>query len=194
MSTILFGGSFDPVHRGHLQIADFARQAVGAARVLFIPASKPFHKPGYHTSAENRLNMLEEAVAPLPWADVCLYELQDSLQGKEADTHYTIDTLRFLQSQNLVEEHPFLLIGDDLASTFTLWKEYQTLARLVHVLIAVRDSISMGELDFPCTLLKNLSMIYASSEIRKAIAAKQPYRHSVPREVYRYIEYHQLYR
>lgn len=193
MSTILFGGSFDPVHRGHLQIADFARHAVSASRVLFIPSGRPFGKPDYYACAEDRVVMLEKALAGHHWADICLYEVQNALQG-HPEKHYSIDTVRFLKKHGLIEDHPFLLVGDDLISTFSTWKDYQTLADLVTVIVAVRQGQTVDKLDFPHVLLQNMPLIYASSQIRADIAAGKSYQRSVPKEVYYYIESHQLYR
>lgn len=195
MSTILFGGSFDPVHLGHIQTAEFALNAAAAKRVLFIPSAKPFFgKQGYSASARDRLAMLEIALAPYPWAHICLYEIQNSLTEQSADVRYTIDTLHFLQKHYLVESQPYLLIGDDLAESFYTWKNYRELAEQTKILIAVRESRLEKTPDFPHILLKNAPLEYASSYIRNCIASGKNYRKFVPKEVYRYIEHEKLYR
>ncbi len=194
MSTILFGGSFDPLHLGHIQAAEFALNSVKAKRVLFIPAAKPFNKAEYTASAQDRLAMMEKALVRYPWAHICLYEIQDSLEGRLPIIHYTIDTLHFLQEHHLVEPYPYLLIGDDLLKGFQTWKNYQQLARKTKILIATREEQLCESLDFSYTLLKNTPYLHASSMIRQFIQAGKSYRKSVPKEVYQYIEREKLYR
>ncbi len=194
MSTILFGGSFDPVHLGHIQAAEFALNTVGAKRVLFIPSARPFNKAEYMACAQDRLAMLEKALMRYPWAHICLYEIQNSLQGHPSAVHYTIDTLHFLQKHNLVEQYPYLLIGDDLLPSFHTWKDYCALAQETKILIATRKEQLAQVPDFSYTLLSNAPYTHASSLIRQFIAAGKAYRKAVPKEVYQYIERQKLYR
>ena len=135
MNIAILGGSFDPVHIGHLFVAEEVRTHMGYDRILFIPANVPVHKD--HDLAEgpgHRLRMLRLAVAGHPGFRV------DARELKRGGDSYTIDTVREILDLYQGIAKPGLIIGDDLADTFDSWKEARDLANRVDLIIAHRLS------------------------------------------------------
>ncbi|MCC6407195.1 MAG: nicotinate (nicotinamide) nucleotide adenylyltransferase [Planctomycetes bacterium] len=131
----LFGGSFDPVHRGHEHVARAAERAFGLERVLWMPAARPPHKPErILAEAGDRVAMLELALAGEPRWSVSRLELERS------GPSYTIDTVRALPAAlGLARDvELYLLIGGDNLVDFTKWREAHELLRRVQPVIVVR--------------------------------------------------------
>lgn len=123
----VLGGSFDPLHLGHLWIAILAREQLSLDTVLLIPAALPPHKgSGTVAPFAFRLDLIRRAVAPHPGlvaSDI------------EADRHpsYTVDTLRRLREQIAVEDEVWLLMGGDSLEDFSAWREPGEILRLAHL-------------------------------------------------------------
>ncbi|MGL4524411.1 MAG: nicotinate (nicotinamide) nucleotide adenylyltransferase [Spirochaetia bacterium] len=191
---IVFGGSFDPIHKGHLGVADFARKTLKAHRVLFLPSAMPFFKKNpYESSISDRIAMMESALAPLHWADLCLYEVKEILCMNRPHQHFMIDTIRALKERGILPSRPYLLIGDDQVNHFHQWKEPQILSQEVYLLIALRNKDITPTFPYEAIYMKNPPVCCASSQIRELIKMGQKYRHLLPREVYQYIESHKVY-
>lgn len=127
----LLGGSFDPVHVGHLLLARAARDALALAEVRFIPAARPWQK-GELTPAEHRVKMLELALAGEPRCRIDPTELQ------RGGVSYTIDTLRELRAQ-LADTPLVLVIGADQMQRLDTWREWREIPRLAHIAVARRN-------------------------------------------------------
>lgn len=128
----LFGGSFDPVHRGHLFAAEAARKAFELDRVLLVPAARSPHKgQAPHASGEERARLLEIAIADRPWLSVSRLELE------RGGPSYTLDTVRGLR-----REHPgaelFLVIGADHLAQLPEWRGAEELLALVRPIVVHR--------------------------------------------------------
>ena len=129
--TGVFGGSFDPVHTGHLHAARVARERFGLDRILWVPAARPPHKPDrVLADADARCAMLELAVADEPGWEVWRGEL-----GREGPS-YTIDTVRELRAGGLTDLH--LVIGDDNLAGLGAWRELEALLELVQPIVVRR--------------------------------------------------------
>ena len=137
MLEILYGGSFDPVHEGHLAVARNARDAV-AARVSLMPAADPPHKGPLHADARQRLAMLELAVDGEAGLGIEACELDRD------GPSYTVDTLRFLRAHRVGERPLAILVGADSFLSLPTWKEWRSLFDLAHVIVAERSG---SELD-----------------------------------------------
>ncbi len=137
MSPVLhYGGTFDPVHAGHLAVAQAARAAL-AADVVFLPAADPPHRPAPGASAEQRAQMLELAVAGLPGCSVDRREL------RRPGPSYTVDTLRELRAE-LGPDAPLVwLIGADAFRGLPDWHEWEALFALAHFAVVVRPGHSL---------------------------------------------------
>ncbi|MBN2645739.1 MAG: nicotinate-nucleotide adenylyltransferase [Desulfuromonadaceae bacterium] len=136
MRTGIFGGSFDPIHRGHLTIAHEMMRSCELDRILFIPAPAPPHKTRQKlTPFHHRLAMTRLAVADCPAFSVS--DLEAQRQGKS----YSIDTLRQLHRHHPEDEF-FLLIGMDSFLAFDSWKNYADFFPLCHLVVALRPGSS----------------------------------------------------
>lgn len=133
----LLGGSFDPIHNGHLKLARSAFNELGLREVRFIPAGQPWQKPGL-TPAAQRQAMVELAIAGEPGFVLDRCELQ---RGGDS---YTIDTLRQLRA-SLGDRVPLvLLLGADQFEGLARWKEWESLAGLANLAVARRDASPAG--------------------------------------------------
>ena len=132
MSSIgVCGGSFDPVHFGHLRTALEVRQQLGLEQLRFIPAGNPPHKEGPRVSATDRVNMLELAIGGSPSVVI------DERETQRLKPSYTIDTLLELQ-QELPQASLTLIIGTDQFSVFDTWHRWQDLLQVAHVAVMER--------------------------------------------------------
>jgi len=199
----LFGGSFDPVHLGHLHVARAAQRAFGLDRIAFVPAAQPPHKPGRRLEAgAHRVRMLELALAGEPrW---CVAELELARGG----TSYTIDTVRDLP-QALGEPADceiFLLIGDDNLPGLPHWREARALLERVQPIV-VRRVGALADLLAPLRaacgteLARKVERGYldlepvlsSSTALRGELADVQRQAADLPPAVLEYIRAHGLY-
>ena len=187
MRLLLFGGTFNPVHWGHLLAAEELKDEFGYDLVLFVPAACPPHKtiagdPG----AEARLAMLELAVKDNPGFRV------DPCELSRPGLSYTIDTLRCLPDRYDIEGKPGLLIGDDLAPGFSSWRSPELIADCADIIIARRGG---ADFHFPYahTRATNRLIPISSSEIRRRVGEGRSARYLVPEAVLEYIREKGLY-
>lgn len=129
---ILYGGSFDPVHRGHVETARATQTALPGARLVWVPAARSPLKPGMHTGAEDRLAMLRQATADEPTWSVDAHELH------VPPPSYTIDTLRRWRARIGPDQPLAFLMGRDSFDTLTHWRDWQHLTTLAHLVVASR--------------------------------------------------------
>jgi nicotinate-nucleotide adenylyltransferase len=131
----VFGGSFDPVHMGHLHVARSAAEAFDLERIVFVPAARPPHKPGVNLAGgAARLDMLRIALADEASWSTCDLEL-----GREGPS-FTIDTLRELPRRLALERGArlFLLIGSDNLRGFPTWRQAEELLEIAEPIIVHR--------------------------------------------------------
>jgi nicotinate-nucleotide adenylyltransferase len=196
----VLGGSFNPVHMGHLLIAQSAFEALDLERVLFVPCATPAHKQKSGLAdSEDRLAMLEAVLEHDPRFDVCDIEI------RRGGTSYTVDTMKQLR-----EMHPqsrfFFIIGLDTLPELHTWKSINELLGLCEFVTFVRpghDLRSLKEEDlklmepWPRRLLDGMytgiRVDISSSDIRHRVAEGMSIRYLVPMEVEIYISEHSLY-
>jgi len=188
MRLALLGGSFNPVHLGHLRIAGEVRESLGYLLVIFVPASTPVHKRLEHDAgAEHRLAMLRLALRGRAGLRV------DACELRRGGASYTIDTVRDISRRYRIDGKPGLIIGDDLIGEFHTWKEAPTLASLVDLIVARRHGGAEASPEFPCRFIQNAVHAVSSSDIRRRLRAGRSVRGLVPESVRGYIERHGLY-
>ncbi len=184
----IMGGTFDPIHVGHLRIAEEVREALDLDGVLFIPAGNPVFKKGRAiTDGNRRLNQVKQAVASNPHFDVCDLEVQ-----RDGDT-YTVDTLSALRKYFSSNVEFYFIVGDDAAESLGKWKDCKRLAELAHFAIAVGRPGSIEQECLQETLLKAAdfklhfvpvsSLEISSSNIRDRLAEGRSIRYLVPEDV-----------
>lgn len=186
MATILFGGSFDPPHNGHMRIAQAALEDVKEARLLFIPTKISRWKEP-NESEEDRLAMLQAALSECnePRFFLETYEI-----AKPEGISYTIDTILHFK-ETLGNEKLYFLLGADSVNTFDRWKEAERIASLSQILYSERPGFTLSKENIKrfhmMPLSKNESGPVSSSDIRSLRSV------DAPESVLRYIEAHELY-
>lgn len=188
MRILVFGGSFNPVHVGHLVLAEELRAEFGYDIVLLVPSRQPPHKalrddPG----ADHRLAMLRAAVE----GDSSL-AIDDCELGREGFS-YTIDTLRELPGRYELDGKPGLVIGDDLIPGFPSWRDPGGIAAAADLICAHRSRAEELPMDFPHCYARNSIVEISSSMVRERIASGRPFRRLLDPSVYRYIVERGLY-
>jgi nicotinate-nucleotide adenylyltransferase len=189
MKLGLFGGSFDPVHLGHLLVARAAREEAGLDRLFFIPAAQsPFKPAAAPAPAAQRLCLLRLALAGDTTAEVDEQEIQ------RGGTSYTIDTVRAYASKFPGAEL-FYLVGADQAEQLHLWREAEELARRVEFLVIPRPGGTAAGLAAPFRgrALRGFPLGVSSSEIRARLKAGLPVAHLVPPAVAEALANNRLY-
>jgi nicotinate-nucleotide adenylyltransferase len=192
----ILGGTFDPIHIGHLIVAEEARIKLGFNEVLFVPAGQPWLKLDHSiTPAVHRVEMVRRAIAANPHFKLC------TLEAEHSGPSYTVDTMTTLQKQLGSGADLFFILGRDTLAGLPLWKEPEKLVRLCRLVVAPRlgaedlkhleTSISglpdkVIQLDMPVIGI-------SSSEIRQRIAQGLSIRYLVPTEVEKYITEQKIY-
>jgi nicotinate-nucleotide adenylyltransferase len=196
----IFGGTFDPVHYGHLLLAECCREQRGLDAVWFLPAAVAPHKQERTPAAiAQRIEMLELAVAGNPAFSVCRYE------ADRGGVNYTVETLAHLYAEDSSREL-FFLLGADMLADLPRWRSAERICELAVPTVVHRAS--HGPVDFDC--LKGIAtpeqierirehrvdmpeVDISSTEIRGRVAMGRSIRYQTPRAVEKYIETHQLY-
>lgn len=195
----VIGGTFDPVHYGHLIAAEHARVQLGIDRVIFVPTGRPPHKASQTvTEWGHRYRMLQLAIE-----DNRSFEIS-SLEEPQRGTSYTIDTIRRMQNldpQSVI----YFLMGADALLTIDTWKDYQQLIDLCCFVVVTRPHYviershpvlaalpdkwweEMRQVEIP-------GMDISSTDIRRRVAAGKTIKYLLPGQVEEYIRENNLYR
>lgn len=193
MTLAILGGTFNPVHLGHLILAQEVQSQFGVDLVLFVPAAIPAHKKPPEAEArgaspEERLSMLHAAIEGVPGFAV------DDCELRRGGVSYTIDTLADLSSRYPAAGRPLLVIGDDLLAGYDSWREPATVAQRARIVVAHRARAEETPFPYPHEYCHNPLMPISSSSVRERIARGLPVRFLVPEAVRRYVESRGLYR
>lgn len=190
MRTGVFGGTFDPVHKGHLNIANAALEQAALDRILFVVAAKPPHKRNNQlTETALRVQMVEAAIADHPAFQVSLVEIER--QGYS----FTADTLKILKEED-PEGELFFIIGSDSARDLPNWREPQRILDQAALLVAPRPDCpeTLPEmLQSRASLLKLEPWDISSSVIRKRIQQGKEIQDMLPQAVWDIIRRERLY-
>ena len=176
MKLGLFGGSFDPVHLGHLLVAQAAIEELGLDRLFFIPAAQSPFKPENHASpAADRLRFLRLALAGRTNCEV------DEIEIRRGGVSYTVDTLRDY-ARRFPGATLYYLIGADNSAKLPQWREAAELARLAEFVALPRpgDPAATFSAPFRGRTLKGFPLGVSSSQIRARVKAGQPIDTLVP--------------
>jgi len=175
----LFGGSFDPVHCGHLLVAQAACEELGLSRLWFIPAAQsPFKPDRTPAAAHERLRLLRLALA-----GQTRYEIDDQ-EVRRGGVSFTIDTVRDY-ARRFTQARLFYLIGADHSSQLPKWKAGEELAKLVEFVVIPRPGEPFGPLPVPFKqhALIGFPLGVSSSQIRARVKAGLPIENLVPAAV-----------
>jgi nicotinate-nucleotide adenylyltransferase len=210
----IFGGTFDPVHVGHLRAAEDVREALGLAEIRFVPAATPPHKDAHAVSAPAaRLHMLELATAGVPGFRVWPIEVE------RRGPSYSIDTVRAARDELGPDARVAFVLGRDAFAEFHTWKDYPAMFSLCDVVVITRppqqDALSMA--DIPVATrgafcydgasgsfhhesghrvipLSIVPLDISATDIRSRLASGRSIRFLVPAAVQTYLESSGLYR
>lgn len=185
------GGTFDPIHHGHLVAASEVAAEYGLDEVLFVPTGRPWQKAGTGvTEAEHRYLMTVIATASNPSFNVSRVDIE------RPGTTYTIDTLRDLRAQR-PDDELFFITGADALAQILSWKDVDELWELAHFVGVTRPGHQLSDSGLPAdrvSLLEVPAMAISSTDCRNRVADGHPVWYLVPDGVVQYIAKHKLYR
>ena len=208
----IFGGTFNPIHLGHLRSVEEIREAFALDRIYFVPAARPPHRSGEAlVSAAHRLRMVELAVADNPFFQASAVELE------RTGPSYSIDTIRSFR-QILEAASLFFIVGLDAFREIHIWKEFATIPALCHLIVTSRPGVSVPppEQLLPVALRPVLwydpvhrmyrhtsghTLVFheiqglqiSASQVRALLRHRKSVRYLVPSTVAEYIADHALY-
>ena len=198
MNIGVLGGTFDPIHMGHLVVAEEVRARLNLAEVLFVPAGQSWLKPDSPISAaEHRVQMVRLAIADKPYFKLSTMEIE------RPGVSYTVDTIADLQSQLGAGDELFFILGWDSLVEFPRWKEPSRLIKMCRLVAVPRpgsppphlkslEALIPG-LSQRVTLMEKPEIDISASGIRSRLAQGLSIHHLVPEPVERYIKQHRLY-
>lgn len=195
----LMGGTFDPIHHGHLVTADGARFEFDLQRVLFVPSGMPPHKLGREvTPAEHRYLMAVLATLSNPHFEVSRVDID------RPGPSYTVDTIEQARQALGPDAELYFITGADAILEILTWKDPDRLLASCHVIAATRPGYDLGRLEnsigdlfvrfrHRIHVLQVPAMSISSSDIRERVRTGHPIRYLVPEPVADYIYKHRLY-
>ena len=182
----IFGGTFNPIHLGHLLLAETSRETLQLDRVFFIPTGQPPHKQAYALlPGPVRLTLIRQAIRGQPAF------VASDIELRRVGVSYSIETVRLLH-QRFPRAKLFLLIGSDMLAV--RWFAWEEIKRLCTVAVVHRPDAPQRRREVGVTWLTMPQIDIASSDIRRRLQSGRSIRYLVPLAVERYIIRHQLYR
>ena len=198
MNIGVLGGTFDPIHNGHLLMAEEARARLNLAVVLFIPAGQPWLKVASPVSAaEHRVQMVRLAIADKPYCKLSAMEIE------RAGPTYTVDTIAELSSQLGSGDELFFILGQDNLTQLPEWKEPSRLVEMCYLVAVPRPGSSPPDMKALEAAIPGISqrvmlmekprVDISASVIRDRVGRGLSIHHLVPEPVSSYIREHGLY-
>src|ERR1041384_3075450 len=180
----IYGGSFDPIHHGHLILAREAREALNLEKIIFVPAAlSPFKGRAAFASDDMRLKMLHAAIEGEEGFAI------DDCELRRPPPSWTIDTVLEIRKREAYFEI-YLLIGEDIVATLDRWRRFDELNKLVSFVVLDRTG-SQGESNYQVVRRK---IDISATDIRNRVAQGQSIRYLVPPAVEDLIQREKLYR
>lgn len=198
MRVGVIGGTFDPIHIGHLIIAEEARVRLNLEKVVFVPAGLPPHKIENHVSpAEHRLEMVKLAIADNPYFSLSLVDVE------RFGPSFTVETIELLRQEWGPQAEIFFIMGQDSLVDILTWHKPQRLINLCRIVALSRPGfrVDMEELEKSLQgassriiLLNSPEVAISSTDIQRRVREGLPIKYQVPEAVEEYIYKHGLYR
>jgi len=194
----VLGGTFDPIHNGHLLVAEEARVQLNLAEILFVPTGRPRLKVNNSVSAaEHRVQMVRLAIVDKPYFKLSTIEVE------RAGLSYTVDTIAELQAQFGGEAEIFFILGWDALGQFPHWREPYRIIEMCRLVVARRPGCSLPDLESLEAVIPGLSrkvllldkpeVAVDATDIRDRVARGLSISRLVPEPVVEYIQQHKLY-
>ncbi len=198
MNIGVMGGTFDPIHNGHITIAQETRTRLNLARVVFVPAGQPWMKSERPiTPAVHRFEMVRLAITPYPYFGLSRIEID------RAGPTYTIDTITALRAELAGGGKLYFILGWDSLAQLPQWRDVPRLIKLCRLVAIPRPGYSLPDLKSVESHIPGLSqrlvlldkpeIDISATDIRNRVALGLPIDHLVPKLVEEYIKRHRLY-
>lgn len=185
----IFGGTFNPIHIGHLAIAEAIREKMDLKKVIFVPAHLPPHKSGRKlVDAKMRFKMVKEAIRGNPFFAVSNSEIRR--RGKS----YSVDTLRYFRKIYGGKVQLYFIIGADSLSELKKWREIKHIFKLARFVVVNRPGYAVRHLPSRSVAVSLPGIEVSSSRIRQLIAQGRSIKYQVPETVFRIIQKCRLYK
>ncbi|MFH1777894.1 MAG: nicotinate-nucleotide adenylyltransferase [Candidatus Omnitrophota bacterium] len=183
----ILGGTFNPIHFGHLNLADESRRVLKLDKVIFVPAKTPPHKKNIIVAAKHRFKMVELAIKNIKWCEISAVELER--RGKS----YSVETIKIFR-QIYSKEKLYFITGADSIKELNTWKEISKIFKLCKFVVATRPGFIIKNIPKYIKVIKIKPLDIAAKDIRKLLRQKKSVSNYVPENVRRYITMKQLYR
>ena len=184
----ILGGTFNPIHIGHLMIAQMVLEKFGLDKVIFIPSYLPPHKSGRNLiAAEHRLRMVRLVVRGNRYFEVSSFEITKG--GKS----YSVDTIRHLR-RHYPGAKLFFIIGSDHIAKLHTWRNIQEVVKMVSFVAVYRPGFKTIRSKIPIKSMIIPGVHTSSSDIRRRLVTGKTVKHLIPENVLRYIRKYKLYR
>lgn len=198
MNLGVIGGTFDPIHLGHLAIAEQARKQLDLAEVVFVPAGNPYFKDGAQVSSpDHRVRMLQLAISGKPYCKVSLIEIE------RTGPSYSVDTISALRKTLTKKDELYFILGWDTLAAIHLWYKPRRLMALCRFVAAPRPGYpkpDTRELDKDLPGISKRTVVMdsplidiSSTQVRTRASEGLPIEGLVPPQVAEYIKAHRLY-
>jgi len=186
----ILGGTFNPIHMGHLVLAEEAKEKLNLEKVIFVPAYIPPHKKDEEitTKADDRLKMVNLAIRGNPSFEVSTFEMDSKT------TSYSIETLRELKRRYGEETKLFFITGADSLGELFSWKGLDEIFKLSQFIVANRPGYDIANLPKEVEVVTITPLEISSSQIRRKIREGKSIRYLVPEAVMEYILAKGLYK
>jgi nicotinate-nucleotide adenylyltransferase len=187
MKIGILGGTFNPVHIGHLILAEEAREKLGLDKVIFVPAFLPPHKDGSDVAvAKHRFSMVKLAIKGNK------YFVASDIEIKRDGRSYTIDTIKEFKKK-FQRDDLYFIIGSDLLKYLDEWKDLNEIIKMVRFVAATRPGYPLERIPAYITTLPIRAVDVSAFEVRECIRDDKSFRYLVPEAVFNYIKRQGLY-
>lgn len=187
MRIAIIGGTFNPVHKGHLMLADEALRKLELDKVIFMPTKlTPLRQQADIIDAEDRYNMLKIAVSGRSYLEVSRLEID------KGGLSYTVDTLEAFKNSHPADEL-FFIAGADVLGELDKWKDFDKICQLATFVIAKRPDYKLPREDKRFLILDVATPDISSSMIREKAAGDETIEEYLPAGVFEYVRSHNLY-
>jgi nicotinate-nucleotide adenylyltransferase len=187
MKIGIYGGSFNPIHNGHIYIAKFIVENLGLDKLIIIPVGNPSHRENILIDGKLRLEMCKIAFKNEEKIEVSDIEINSN------ELSYTYDTL--LKIINLYPENEYFeIIGEDSGAYFHKWKNYKEILKLAKVVVLQREGYTTAIKDSNLLQIKNPFLNFSSTRIRESISKEETIENMVPKEIDEFIKVNKLYK